>query len=278
MSNERDFNHGELPPVESAISEELNLDFRFELARQWVDTALKILEQLEKPLAPRLEELLRNKTALGVARQDETLLFYASKPKFKQEEYVYITPILKQDEEFLLEGSPKREFTSPNPTYVAMFYEDSRAIYLASAEDLSDTTKGLLVLHETCHALIQDEGLIDLNSDDAYWEEEALVYSFEFELLNQLGGNKYIEVLNKISGTIGFSNLNREELVCGYEYDPADADVLKKALNLNTDYEADLWLSVCRKHAYWVYSQKNSDDLYWDFAMLTKKLEESKPN
>jgi hypothetical protein len=177
------------------------LEKRLLLVNEWMSAARSVAERAGNEAAYETWHFLEERAALGVPipqKEGAVMRILAPEQKGDQSYYVYLTPILESDESRLPDGDARRDAVIGDVKWAGMFDHVVRAVYFTESITLSETGKGLVLLHEAVHARNEIEKRIDRRQPEAYWLDEADANVVEFEILKALGGDGYRRLVERV--------------------------------------------------------------------------------
>ena len=163
---------------------------RVDAAQSWLDGAVSIAERLNDA---EVNELTSNTLqAIGVCRPDKEM--YTSPVCGPLRPSVILVPLFREDANTT---DTSRDLLNPYARQVASFRENTPGrIYVNADLRLSTLLKGLLLLHEAKHAQLYKS--ITLRNHPSHYDEETVVYAFEFRVISALD-TSYRETINKLA-------------------------------------------------------------------------------
>jgi hypothetical protein len=187
---------------------EIFLGERLSLANEWLMAARNVAERANSEVALETLRFLEERAALGIPmpKEEGAVLRRLSSMQEENQDYIYLTPILKSDYYRLPEGDDRRDAAIGNTKWVGMFNHIWRAVYFSEALDLSETGKGVVLLHEAVHARNEIEKRIDRRQPGSHWLDEADANAVEFDILKALGGDEYHKLAERIEASADARN------------------------------------------------------------------------
>lgn len=255
------------------LVEALDVPHRFQLAYEWVKSARLLAETTQDPDALKAWKFINERTTIGVPMPGGSIhYFFTEKPDRPVEEYAFLAPLLKEDATRLPEDDFRHQMVSDGYKHAAEYRENSRAIYLPPAP-LGEKGRGVLLLHESLHAWLDIDKLVDRSAPNAHWFEEAQVYIFEFKLLSGLLGPKYDTLVEQIRNAITAHPDDAGSLKSTYVFTSQDKDFVASGMRTVSDKETRLWLGVMQLQADWEYHKLHSKDPDVELAKYLKALQ-----
>ncbi|HSH18281.1 MAG TPA: hypothetical protein VK978_02775 [Candidatus Saccharimonadales bacterium] len=235
---------------------ELNVPYRYEIAREWALCARDVATATQLPRALEVWEFLDDRTTIGVPMPGGGIhYFFREKPERPIDEYAFLAPILPEDRNRMPSDDFRLGMIDGSYAHAAEYREGSGAIYLPAVE-LGRKGKGVLLLHEGLHAMLDRNRLVDRSVEHAHWIEEAEVYKFEFALLGSLIGEGYDKLVRKVADSIGPEADNPNHIMIRHTYTGKDRAMIARHMETANDKETGLWLSVMQINAFWEYFKK----------------------
>lgn len=239
----------------------LQIEQRFEIANKWANSAAEVAERTGNHEAHGLVELLKTNGGIGVPMPGNMMHDFYSGPPDPEIDYIYLCPLLPKDSRRLPADDNRQGLMTEQPDVVARFAEGSRGIYL-TPKKLSKLGKGVVLLHELKHAKIDLEGGHDQASLEDVSLEEADILVFEFELLENILGQTYSDIVRQRVSEVTVAPDETLALDAG----ESSLDRLIVETFTPEDHELDLWLGMSAMHTFWLYYQEHSSDPMGAFA------------
>lgn len=253
--------------------QDLDLQLRFDVARQWALAARDVAQRSDVDLANEVWDFIENRTALGVPDVNGSIrYFFTEKPERQIEEFAFLAPVISKDSERLQTEDFRQAYAKGNAPFVAQYREGSRAIYFPEGV-LTNTGKGIILLHEATHAKNDIEAKYNKEDPDSHWLEEADVYALEFDLLSGIGGAAYKELVEQAVEQVA-NNRHGKRVYMPKINETAAFYVWSKIFGTElTSKEASLWSGVAGMDAFWRYLKANVDNYREEFADYLRKVQ-----
>lgn len=257
--------------IPATEANELALETRFKVALSWVESARQVAKQTQNNKAQEIVDFISTLGTLAVPMPDgNTHYIFKDKPKYPIDNYFFLVPLLPEDADRLPKNDGRQDLIKGAAVNVAEYHEGSQVIYLPPHE-CSNITKGILLLHEGLHAKGDLVNKYDRTVPNAEWLEEADAFVFEFDLLQKLGGETYLQILDKLNKGIQPSGEDPSRVILPNEcFTDEDRDELASALQSTTDFERSLWEGVIVDNAFWNYFQAHTDNPRDELAQYLK--------
>ncbi|MFH1078157.1 MAG: hypothetical protein V1745_02660 [Patescibacteria group bacterium] len=156
-------------------------------ALAWRNAAQYVTDATKDAEAGRVMEYLLTSVGFGLPGNNSvTVLRVPQDAKSK----VLLVPILQEDERL----DPGLKRMNQSETSVALYRPSDKVIVIRS-ERMSTVWKGLLLLHETKHAMSFAQKPYDSNDLKQLCYEELATLEFHCRLMSEIGGETYARVL-----------------------------------------------------------------------------------
>lgn len=263
----------EAKPESANLFKELDIPGRYEVVKDWAFATKQVAEVTQDTDALEVCSFINHRTALGVAMPEGGIhYFFTEKPERPVDEYAFLTPIVEADLERLPKDDFRRKLAEGKHNVAAQYREGSHAIYLPS-QNFGKLGRGILLQHEGMHALLDLEKRVDRKAKDSHWFEEADVFKFEFTLLIKLIGDRYADLVNRVSETIAGTEENPNALSASYQLTDVDRKTITEGLKTSNEQEIDFWINtVVRLNAFWEYFRKHFNNPDAELAQMLKAM------
>ena len=251
--------------------ESLEVEQRFAVANEWLAASSRVAQLSGLPAAEEVANFLATRTALGIAYPAGGVLrLHSQEPELDVSQYAFLTPLLDIDCERLTDRADWRRAMAEGQVspFVAQFMETSRAIYFSATVTVSEIGKGLIMLHEAVHAMIEIDGSADRSVPNQYWAEEAKAYRLEYQIMVALGGKAYKELVERVADTIsGAEEDDNGRIKVPYSFSETERGVIRQIFNSRaTDDEISLWTKLAFDNAWLLYFERYYDQPMEEFA------------
>jgi hypothetical protein len=263
----------EAKPEPANLVKELDIPGRYEVVRDWAFATKQVAEATQDATALEVWNFINHRTALGIAMPEGGIhYFFTEKPERPVDKYVFLTPIVEADIERLPKDDFLRKLAEGKHNVAAQYSEGSHAIYLPP-QSFGKLGSGILLQHEGMHALLDLEKRVDRKAKDSHWFEEADVFKFEFTLLVKLIGDRYADLVSRVSETIAETDENPNALSASYPLTDEDRKIITEGLKTSNEQEIDFWINtVVRLNAFWEYFRKHYNNSDAELAQMLKAM------
>lgn len=249
--------------------EALQVERRFAIVDDWTGAASSVAERSGIPYAREVADFLLDRTGVGIAWPNGGIyMVHRQKPELDASQYAFLTPLIDIDRSRLTDEQDwRRAIVDGSSPFIAQFREGSRAVYFSETAPVGNTGRGLVLLHETVHAINEINGLVDRSAPNQHWTEEADVYRFEYEIMAALGGEDYAKLVDRIADAIEGAEKDEGSPRNTYEFNPTDRDAVRAVFGPDTsDGEVNGWLNVVSDNAWLRYFERNFEQPMEQFA------------
>lgn len=167
----------------------------------WIAAGDKVAEKTNHEVAIIIMDFLKRSCYLITPREGNIpgkFVFEISGDVPESSYTIGITSLIKKDAE--LDETWKKVFESKNYAFLFIPQESVNASLLFLKDDvITEDWKGIVLLHEASHAIVHSKGLLAHIKDSELRNaiNEAETYTLIDEILESLGKERYIQVLNR---------------------------------------------------------------------------------
>lgn len=177
------------PPATEAIAENESRERRKLIYNQFVEAARNVVAKTKDSEAAELLEFL-NKNAIFAEPSDQGIKITENSTQTDQ--WVAIVILLSDDEP---KGDHGKHIFSKKAA--GEFLPSIRTLFLDGINTISSFTKGIILLHEVCHAKRWINFQYDWQDTQTFCMQEVATHELQNRITSKLGGKDYQDVLEE---------------------------------------------------------------------------------
>lgn len=180
--------------LEKPLSHEELEARRENVMKEWFEAAHQIVLQTQDKEAEKIYRFVSDNAALAEPHEKGAKILRTAESGNSQ---FFLVPILPDDKK--MKGKLWKKYTAENAV-AANFIPDVRMLILKSHIPTSSLWRGLIVIHEGNHALIESQGGYpdpEGNEERAYCYEERDTHALQNRLMSKMGGPEYEALLRE---------------------------------------------------------------------------------